>query len=252
LRLKILALGDEETTAFVANSLVGRGIEVVRRFELPESINVLKQEKFDLVVIESNIADLENICFRVVWVSRIRAAIITSKPQNDWHNLKAIGVDAFINPETGPVELAAEIETIAYRGAPHFDSIAVLVIEDDKYIREAVSLCFHIYWPEAVVHFAENGHIGINIAKSKSPDIILVDLGLPDLSGFDILSCIRPFYQNPVIVLSADRDPEHVARALQSGANDYVIKPFKQAELMSRIKKQVNRITLKVTQPISN
>jgi DNA-binding response OmpR family regulator len=251
MKLKVLALGNEETTSFIANSLVGRGIEVVRLYEFPESVNVLKQEKFDLVVVESNIADLDGICFRVIWVCRVRVAVITSTPQNDWHNLQVIGVDAFINRDTGPAELAADIEAIANRGAPQFDPIAILVIEDDKYIREAISLCFRIYWPEAVVHFAENGQTGVSLAKSKSPDIILVDLGLPDISGFDTLNYIRPFCQVPIIVLSADRNPEHVARALQSGANDYVIKPFKQAELMSRIKKQVSHVTQKETQPTS-
>jgi two-component system, OmpR family, response regulator VicR len=116
-----------------------------------------------------------------------------------------------------------------------------MVIEDDKYIREAVRLCFKIFWPEADVNFADDGQSGIVNTRSYSPDIILLDLGLPDISGYDVLAALRTFTQAPVVILSATRDKENIVKAIQSGANDYIIKPFKQIELMPRIKKLIQQ-----------
>jgi DNA-binding response OmpR family regulator len=237
MKLKVLALGDEDLTRWVANSLMARGIEVVRFSAVPEIMTKLKQENFDLAVVDSRMEDLTNVCFRLIWLCRLRIAVVTKDIQTDWSELRSLGVDAFISENSGPAELDADIEAIARKGCHQFSHIQVLVIEDDKYIREAIRLCFRIFWPEAEVSFADEGQAGITLAKNKPPDVILLDLGLPDINGFEVLNRIRTFSQVPVIILTATRDQENVVRAIQSGANDYVVKPFKQIELMPRVRK---------------
>jgi DNA-binding response OmpR family regulator len=71
--------------------------------------------------------------------------------------------------------------------------IKVLVIEDDMEIVESIILSFKVIWPEAEVVFANHGVQGISKVQSESPDIIILDLGLPDISGYEVLKQIRPF-----------------------------------------------------------
>jgi DNA-binding response OmpR family regulator len=237
MRNKILVLGHEEVTSWVSDTLVPKGFVVVRLFELPESLTILKQEGFEMVVVDSCMPEVENVCFRLAWLCRMRIAVISRDPQYDMNLLAHLGVDAFISPDSPPSELFNDIEVIISRGPQQFDNIRVLVIEDDRHIREAIRLCFRIYWPEAELNFADEGQTGINIIKNKAVDMVLLDLGLPDISGFEVLSWVRNFSQAPVIILTAARDREHVLRAINAGANDYLVKPFKQIELMPRIRK---------------
>jgi CheY-like chemotaxis protein len=236
-KLKILALGNEEMTQWVENSLISRNMEVVRLKALPDTLSALKQEKFNAAIIDHKIEDLKNICFRIIWLCRIQVAVLTESIHEDKDELLSLGVNALILENSGQAEMAADIAAIAAKGNPLFNPIKVMAIEDDKYIREAIRLCFKIFWPEADVNFADDGHSGIENTRSCSPDIVLLDLGLPDITGYEVLSNIRSFSQAPIVILSATRDKENIVKAIQSGANDYIIKPFKQIELMPRVKK---------------
>jgi DNA-binding response OmpR family regulator len=243
LRNKILALGHEDVTSWVYNALTPEGFDVVRLFELPETLNLVKQEGYDMVLIDGNMAEVENVCFRVAWLCRLRIAVISHDPVYDKNLLDHLGVNAYIPTTTRPSDLASDIEVIAIRGAQQFDNIKVLVVEDDRHIREAIRLSFRIFWPEAELNFADEGQTGINIIKNKAIDMVLLDLGLPDMSGFEVLAQIRGFSKAPVIMLTAARDQEQVIKSMQAGANDYLVKPFKQIELMPRIRKYVNQYT---------
>ena len=116
----------------------------------------------------------------------------------------------------------------------------VLIIEDDREIVESVSLCFQIYWPEAEVISAYRGIKGIELAQSESPDVIILDLGLPDINGFEVLKQIRLFSSVPTIILTVRSQEEDVVRALDEEANDYVVKPFRQKELLARVRSQLS------------
>jgi DNA-binding response OmpR family regulator len=116
----------------------------------------------------------------------------------------------------------------------------VLIIEDDREIVESVSLCFRIYWPEAEVIAAYRGIKGIEMAQSESPDTIILDLGLPDINGFEVLKQIRLFSSVPTIILTVRSQEEDVVRALDEEANDYVVKPFRQKELLARVRAQLS------------
>ena len=116
----------------------------------------------------------------------------------------------------------------------------ILVIEDDLEIIESIALSFRIHWPEAEVIYAERGIKGISMVQSESPEIIILDLGLPDISGYEVLKQIRMFSSLPIIILTVRSQEDDVVRALDGEANDYVVKPFRQKELMARVRAQIS------------
>jgi DNA-binding response OmpR family regulator len=245
MKLKALVLGHEETTQMICNLLVARGIEVTRLYEVPETINILKQENFNLAVVDSSINDIESVCFRLIWVCRIRVAVTAKESDIDWNTLKSVGVEDFVSVNSDENQLVQYLEEIAHKGSYKFNKIKVIAIEDDKHIREAIRFFFQIYWPEAQVNFAAGGEDGVNLAKSKPADIILLDLGLPDISGFEVLNWIRNFSTVPIIILTAAREKDLIVKAIQSGANDYVVKPFKQMDLMPRIRRNIDVVPIR-------
>ena len=117
----------------------------------------------------------------------------------------------------------------------------LLIIEDEGDIVEAISLAFGIRWPEAQVISTPSGKTGIDLVESEAPDIIILDLGLPDISGFDVLRQIRLFSQVPLIILTVRSEEADIIKGLELGADDYIIKPFRQLELLARIKAQTRR-----------
>lgn len=117
----------------------------------------------------------------------------------------------------------------------------VLVIEDDREIVEAISLAFKIRWPEAQLVSTHLGEKGIELVEKESPDIVILDLGLPDISGFDVLKQIRLFASVPIIILTVRADEADIVKGLEWGADDYIVKPFRQLELLSRVQVQLRR-----------
>lgn len=119
----------------------------------------------------------------------------------------------------------------------------VLIIEDDREIVEVISLTFEIRWPEAMVLSTHLGERGIELVEEESPDVVILDLGLPDTSGFDVLKAIRAFSDVPVIILTVRDEEADIVRGLEWGADDYMVKPFRQLELLSRIRALTRRVS---------
>ena len=112
--------------------------------------------------------------------------------------------------------------------------IRILVIDDEPQMHRFLGPALEA--AGYAVERAETGTDGLRLAASRAPDAVLLDLGLPDLDGLEVLTRLRQFSTVPVIVLSArDREVEKVA-ALDQGADDYVEKPFGVAELLARIR----------------
>lgn len=111
---------------------------------------------------------------------------------------------------------------------------SVLVIDDEIQIRRLlrVSLEKQGY----AVHEAGTAADGLQLVLGKKPDIVLLDLGLPDKDGAEALSELRTWSSVPVIVLSVRNSEEEIVRLLDTGADDYLIKPFHTGELVARIK----------------
>jgi two-component system response regulator VicR len=119
--------------------------------------------------------------------------------------------------------------------------VKILIIEDDQQIVEAITLAFQIRWPEAKLVSTQQGEKGIELVENEKPDIVILDLGLPDISGYDVLKQIRLFSDIPILILTARTEESDIVKGLEWGADDYMIKPFRQLELLSRIKALTRR-----------
>ena len=115
----------------------------------------------------------------------------------------------------------------------------ILVVEDDRPIRNLIitTLKTHDYKYLA----AENGSSAILEASSHHPDIVLLDLGLPDMEGVEVIKKIRTWSNMPIIVISARSEDMDKIEALDAGADDYITKPFSPSELVARVKAHLNR-----------
>lgn len=118
-------------------------------------------------------------------------------------------------------------------------TITVVLIEDDKAIRRFVQASLES--EQIRVIEAELGRRGLSLAASARPDLVIVDLGLPDIDGADVIRQLRDWSSVPVIVLSARTREEEKVAALDAGADDYLTKPFGVAELLARIRAQLRR-----------
>ncbi|MFC1939136.1 response regulator transcription factor [Chloroflexota bacterium] len=117
----------------------------------------------------------------------------------------------------------------------------VLIVEDDREIVEVVDLAFKIRWPEVKLLSTHLGEMGAQMVESENPDVVILDLGLPDISGFEVLKQIRLFSDVPILILTVRAEESDVVRGLEWGADDYMVKPFRQLELLSRIKALIRR-----------
>jgi two-component system KDP operon response regulator KdpE len=117
--------------------------------------------------------------------------------------------------------------------------VTVVVIEDDKQIRRFVRTTLESQ--NMTVFEAETGQQGLREAAFRKPDLIVVDLGLPDTDGIDVIRELRTWTEQPVMVLSARTNEEAKVGALDAGADDYLTKPFSVSELLARIRAQLRR-----------
>jgi two-component system response regulator VicR len=121
------------------------------------------------------------------------------------------------------------------------DLSKVIIIEDSDEIVETTSLTLQIRWPNVEIHTSDSGKKGLTMIEKHHPSIVILDLGLPDMSGFDVLKDIRSFSDIPVLILTVRGDEADVVKGLELGADGYVIKPFRQMELLSRIRAILRR-----------
>lgn len=117
----------------------------------------------------------------------------------------------------------------------------ILVIEDSPDIVDVISLCFELRWPEAKVVSTAEGKKGINMVKTENPDLVILDLGLPDIDGFEVLKNVRTFSNVPVIIVTVRGDEVDRVRGLELGADDYITKPFSHIELLARVQAVLRR-----------
>jgi two-component system KDP operon response regulator KdpE len=115
----------------------------------------------------------------------------------------------------------------------------LLVVEDDAEMRGVLAFALRSHGYD--VKEAATGTDALAHVEARTPDAVVLDLGLPDIDGFVVTACIRQSYDFPIIVLSARSEEQHQVRALDSGATDYVTKPFREGELMARIRAALRR-----------
>jgi DNA-binding response OmpR family regulator len=113
--------------------------------------------------------------------------------------------------------------------------LKILVVDDAPEIVEVVSICLQLRWGHAVVVSAGTGLRGLEMVDSEKPDLVVLDVNLPDIDGFQVLERIRLTSQVPVVMLTVKGKDTDIARGLEMGANDYLVKPFSNIELVARL-----------------
>lgn len=113
----------------------------------------------------------------------------------------------------------------------------ILVIDDEPQIRKLLKIVLESNDYKVVQ--ASNGNEGINLAANHSPELILLDLGLPDINGHVVLNELRNWFEKSVIILSVIDSEEDIVKALDNGATDYLTKPFRTGELLARIRSSI-------------
>jgi len=117
----------------------------------------------------------------------------------------------------------------------------ILIIEDSLDIIDAVAQIIELRWPEASLISTTLGETGVEMARKEQPDVIILDLGLPDVDGFQVLRKIRSFSGVPVIILTVRQEEIDKIRGLELGADDYIVKPFLPGEFLARVRAVLRR-----------
>ncbi len=128
------------------------------------------------------------------------------------------------------------------------NAIEILVIDDEAQIRKLLNITLESN--DYKVKEAINAREGLLMAANHPPDLILLDLGLPDESGHIVLEKLREWYTKPIIILSVQSSEEDIVKALDAGANDYLIKPFRTGELLARIRSLLRSSSSESENPI--
>lgn len=124
----------------------------------------------------------------------------------------------------------------------------ILVIDDEAQIRKLLNITLQSFGYN--VTEAATAKEGIMAVSTHPPDLVLLDLGLPDQNGHEVLKHLREWYSNPVIILSVQSDEEDIVRALDHGANDYLVKPFRTGELVARIRSALRKAAADENNPL--
>jgi two-component system KDP operon response regulator KdpE len=113
-------------------------------------------------------------------------------------------------------------------------NVEILIIEDEVQIRKLLEITLQSH--DYIVKEASTGREGLLTAANHPPDLIILDLGLPDENGHSILKKLREWYSKSIIILSVQNSEEDIIKALDNGANDYLVKPFRTGELLARVR----------------
>jgi two-component system, OmpR family, KDP operon response regulator KdpE len=130
------------------------------------------------------------------------------------------------------------------------NTFSILVIDDESQIRKLLQITLEANGYKLL--FAVNGKEGITMSASHQPDLILLDLGLPDENGQNVLVKLREWFQNPIIILTVKSGEEEIVKALDNGANDYLTKPFRTQELLARMRTALRQNTIQNAEPIAS
>lgn len=125
---------------------------------------------------------------------------------------------------------------------------AILIIDDEVQIRRLLEITLSSNGYRTL--FASTAREGLTSAATHHPSLILLDLGLPDMDGTELLVKLREWYNRPIIVLSVRNSEEDIIAALDKGANDYLTKPFRSGELLARIRSAIRLTTEKTDNPV--
>jgi len=116
----------------------------------------------------------------------------------------------------------------------------ILIVDDEEQIRKLLEITLQT--SDFSVKTASTAKEAVTMAKTHNPDLILLDIGLPDENGQEVLKKIRQWFTKPILILSVQSDEENIIKALDNGANDYLVKPFRTGELLARIRSSIRGV----------
>lgn len=128
------------------------------------------------------------------------------------------------------------------------DGARILVVDDEKQIRRMLKAALEGYGYD--IGEAASGHEGLSQTSIFHPDVVILDLGLPDLDGIEVIQRLREWTQIPIIVLSVREHEDDKIKALDVGADDYVTKPFSMGELLARLRAALRRTAKSEDEPV--
>lgn len=126
----------------------------------------------------------------------------------------------------------------------------ILIIDDEAPIRKMLTITLESN--DYKIIEAENAKEGIVMAASHQPELILLDLGLPDKNGHDVLKELRTWYHKSILILSVQNSENDIVKALDNGATDYLTKPFRMGELLARIRASIKRNSIEDSKTMLN
>jgi len=124
----------------------------------------------------------------------------------------------------------------------------ILIIDDEVQIRKLLQITLQSN--DYTVKEAATAKEGYAMSANHPPDLIILDLGLPDENGHNVLQHLREWYTNPIIILSVQSSEENIIKALDNGANDYLVKPFRTGELLARIRSSLRSAVTEDSIPV--
>jgi two-component system KDP operon response regulator KdpE len=104
-----------------------------------------------------------------------------------------------------------------------------------------VTICLQLRWSHAEVLSAASGNQGLGIISTQSPDLVVLDVNLPDIDGFQVLEKVRQTSNVPIVMLTVKGKDTDIAHGLELGADDYIVKPFSNIELIARLENAMRR-----------
>ncbi|MCK5319446.1 MAG: response regulator transcription factor [Anaerolineales bacterium] len=119
-----------------------------------------------------------------------------------------------------------------------------VIIEDQAETVEAISMCFELRWPDATVLSTGKGNKGLELIEAELPDIVTLDLELPDIDGFELLRQVRRSFDMPIIIVTVRNQKMDIVKGLELGADDYITKPFDHIEFLARVKAVLRRTSM--------
>jgi two-component system, OmpR family, KDP operon response regulator KdpE len=155
------------------------------------------------------------------------------------HSTIDVANDASAGEEYRRVAMKSDKKAGAYRPV-------IVVVEDDQSLRNFLRTGLWAHGYDVVE--ADSGNLGLKLASARNPDLVILDLGLPDIDGVEVVTQIRQWSTTPVIVLSARSDERDKVDTLEAGADDYMTKPFGLAELVARVQAALRRTQLSARQ----
>jgi two-component system KDP operon response regulator KdpE len=129
-------------------------------------------------------------------------------------------------------------------------SQSILIIDDEVQIRKLLTITLQSNGYKTLE--AATGKDGINQVSTKTPDLVLLDLGLGNESGHDVLKHLREWFTNPIVIISVQTNEEDIVKALDNGANDYLVKPFRTGELLARIRSALRKASSELNVSIAS